>query len=85
MWLMTTGLGAVLVTSTDLLMHGRLTDPAAVVRYSLTGKLLSILGGQPLALLRAPTPMLAALHARAERDRLAGAGDDRQLLYRASA
>lgn len=66
-WMSVSQISNVLLHGTDLLIIGRLIGPEAVVPYSLTAKLMTVLQHQPHVLMHAALPGISELRARGDR------------------
>lgn len=73
-WISAAQIAQLLVFSTDILVIGWILGPAAVVPYSCTGKLISVLSNQPHLIAEMARPALSELKA----------GNSLPALYRAS-
>lgn len=69
-WVSVSQIAQVLLNGTDVMIIGALLGPAAVVPYACTGKLVSVLANQPLAILQSAAPALSELRSSADRARL---------------
>jgi O-antigen/teichoic acid export membrane protein len=69
-WINVAQVAQLLMSNTDLLIIGRLLGPAAVVPYSCTGKLATVLGNQAQLLMQNATPGLCELKTGESRQRL---------------
>jgi O-antigen/teichoic acid export membrane protein len=69
-WISVGQVAQLLVQGSDLLIVGRILGPTAVVLYSCTGKLLSVLANQPLILIQTAMPGLSQVRALHSRDKL---------------
>jgi O-antigen/teichoic acid export membrane protein len=67
LWVSLSQVATMLIYGSDLLIIGKLLGPAAVVPYSLTAKLVSVLQHQPHMLMHAALPGLAELKGRGDR------------------
>jgi len=70
-WIGVSQIAQVFLAGTDMLVIGRLLGPAAVVPYSCTTKLVSVLANHPHLLMHAASPALSELRAGGSRPRLA--------------
>jgi O-antigen/teichoic acid export membrane protein len=70
-WIGVSQIAQVLLAGTDMLVIGRLLGPAAVVPYSCTTKLVTVLANHPHLLMHAAAPALSEMRAGGSRDRLA--------------
>jgi O-antigen/teichoic acid export membrane protein len=61
----------VFLNGTDVLLLGKMLDPAAVVPYSCTGKLVNVLTNQPYLLMQSAAPALSEMRTAETRGRLA--------------
>jgi O-antigen/teichoic acid export membrane protein len=68
-WVTVSQLAQVLLNGADLFVVGTLLGTTAVVTYSLTGKLVTVLSGQPAALLQSAGPAISELRASATVER----------------
>jgi O-antigen/teichoic acid export membrane protein len=69
-WVSASQLAQVLLNGTDVLVVGKLLGPLAVVPYSCTAKLVTVLANHPQLLMQTAAPALSELRAAGERDRL---------------
>ena len=69
-WVSVAQVAQLLIAGTDLLVIGRLLGPAAVVPYSCTGKLASVVGNQVTMLMHNAGPGLCELKAAESRHRI---------------
>lgn len=69
-WFSVSQVSSALLLSTDLLIIGHVLGPAAVVPYSVTGKLIQVLSNQPQLLVSNAIPALAELHELRDRERV---------------
>jgi len=69
-WIGVSQIAQVFLAGTDMLVIGRLLGPAAVVPYSCTTKLVSVLANHPHLLMHAAAPALSELRAGGSRQRL---------------
>jgi len=69
-WVSVAQIAQVLLYGTDLVIVAMVFGPAAVVPYSCTGKLVTVLANQPQLLTAAAGPALSELKAAGDRDRL---------------
>jgi len=72
-WVSVAQVAQVMVNATDILIVGRILGPSAVVVYSCTGKLISILANQPQMLMQSAGPGLCEMITGASRQRLLNA------------
>jgi O-antigen/teichoic acid export membrane protein len=70
-WIGVSQIAQVLLAGTDMLVIGRLLGPAAVVPYSCTTKLVTVLANHPHLLMHAASPALSEMRAGGSRERLA--------------
>ena len=70
LWVSASQVASVLIAGTDLLVIGKLLGPAAIVPYSMTGKLVSVLANQPHVIVHAALPALAQMRAEQAGPRL---------------
>jgi O-antigen/teichoic acid export membrane protein len=71
-WISVAQFAQVLLSGSDLLMVGSVLGSGAVVLYSCTSKLTSVLANQPQILMVSATPALSELWASGQRERLFG-------------
>jgi len=69
-WVSVGQLSSALVEGVDLVIVGVLLGPAAVVPYSLTGKLVTVVGGLPFLLAHASGPALSEMRVSETREAL---------------
>jgi O-antigen/teichoic acid export membrane protein len=69
-WISVAQVAQLLITNTDLLIIGRMLGPAAVVPYSFTGKLSSVLGNQAWILMHTASPALCEMKTGETRQRI---------------
>ena len=69
-WVSGNQLATVLLSGTDLLIIGHFLGPAALVPYTATGKLMSVLQHQPLMLIHVALPGIAELRATGDHEGL---------------
>ncbi len=69
-WVSASQLAQVLLNGTDVLIVGKVLGPLAVVPYSCTSKLVTVLANHPQLLMQSAAPALSELRAAGERDRL---------------
>lgn len=72
-WITTSQVAQLLLSGTDLLFIGKLLGPGAVIPYTCTGKLISVLANQPYLLMETAVPGLSELKAGAEPNRILNA------------
>lgn len=70
LWISISQVSQLLLNGTDVVLIGALLGPPAVVVYTCTGKLLSLLGNQPQLFMQMAAPALSELRAEASRERL---------------
>jgi O-antigen/teichoic acid export membrane protein len=70
-WIGVSQIAQVFLAGTDMLVIGRLLGPAAVVPYSCTTKLVTVLANHPHLLMHAASPALSEMRAGGSRERLA--------------
>lgn len=70
LWISVSQVSQLLLNGTDVVLVAALLGPPAVVVYSCTGKLLSLLGNQPQLFMQMAAPALSELRADASRERL---------------
>lgn len=70
LWISVSQVSQLLLNGTDVILVGAMLGPPAVVVYSCTGKLLSLLGNQPQLFMQMAAPALSELRAEASRERL---------------
>lgn len=69
-WVSVAQVAQLLITNTDLVIIGRILGPAAVVPYSFTGKLASVLGNQAWILMHTASPALCEMKTGETRQRI---------------
>lgn len=69
-WISINQFGSVLMMGTDVLVISRMAGPTAVVPYSCTGKLATVLSNQPQLLMHLATPGLSEMKTGASKQRL---------------
>ncbi|HEV3470242.1 MAG TPA: oligosaccharide flippase family protein [Pyrinomonadaceae bacterium] len=69
-WVSVSQVAQLLLAGTDLVIIGKLLGPEAVVPYAVTGKLVLVLGNQPLMLGSVAGPALAEVKAGESRQRI---------------
>jgi O-antigen/teichoic acid export membrane protein len=69
-WVSLSQVAVMLVGNTDVLIIGKLLGPAAVVPYTITGKLIMVLANQAQILMQTATPGLCELKTGESRERL---------------
>jgi O-antigen/teichoic acid export membrane protein len=69
-WISVSQVSQVLLNGTDVMVIAAILGPAAVVPYVCTGKLVSVLANQPLAILQSAAPALSELRSAGDRSRL---------------
>ena len=70
-WVSFAQVAQVFLNGTDVLIIGKLLGPAAVVPYSCTGKLVTVLTNHPYLLMQAASPALSEMRTAERRERLA--------------
>ncbi|HEU4688300.1 MAG TPA: polysaccharide biosynthesis C-terminal domain-containing protein, partial [Vicinamibacterales bacterium] len=70
LWVSLNQVAQVLLSGTDLIVVGWLLGPSAVVIYSCTGRLVTLLAIQPQMFMQMAIPALSELQARASRQQL---------------
>ena len=70
MWLFISQIAQLLTTGTDYLFIGKLLGPSAVVPYSFTGKVISVLANQAQILMQTATPGLCEMKTGESRERI---------------
>jgi len=70
LWVSVNQIAQVLLNGTDFMLVGWMMGPAAVVMYSCTGRLASVLANQPQMFMQMAVPVLSELRASASRERL---------------
>ena len=70
-WVSVAQIAQVFLNGTDVLLIGKMLGPAAVVPYSCTGKLVSVLTNHPYLLMQAASPALSEMRTAERRERLA--------------
>jgi O-antigen/teichoic acid export membrane protein len=61
LWVTISQVAQILLNGTDLFIIGKIMGPAAVVAYAFSGKLITVLANQPLALMQAAGPALSEM------------------------
>jgi O-antigen/teichoic acid export membrane protein len=61
LWVTTSQIAQILLNGTDLFVIGKIMGPGAVVVYAFSGKLITVLANQPLALMQAAGPALSEM------------------------
>lgn len=69
-WITVAQVAQLLVNGADLMIVGRIFGPSAVVSYSCTGKLISVLSNQPYILVHTALPGLSQMKANEPREKL---------------
>lgn len=69
-WVSVAQIAQLLMNGTDILVIGAFLGPAAVVPYSCTAKLVSVLGNHPQLLMQSASPILSELRASGNAARL---------------
>ncbi len=69
-WIIVSQLAQVLLSSTDILIIGKLLGPHAIVPYACTAKLITLLANQPQMLMQLALPALSELRTSASREQL---------------
>lgn len=69
-WISVAQVSQVLLNGTDILIIGKLLGPAAIVPYTCTSKLISVLANQPNLLMQAAFPALSEMRTAETRERL---------------
>jgi len=69
-WISVAQVAQLLTSNTDMVIIGRLLAPAAVVPYSFTGKLPSVLGNQANIMMQTATPALCELRTSESKQRI---------------
>ena len=69
-WIIVSQLAQVLLSSTDMLLIGKLLGPHAIVPYACTAKLITLLANQPQMFMQLALPALSELRTSASRDQL---------------
>lgn len=69
-WVSLSQVAGLLTTGTDILIIGKLLGPSAVVPYTCTSKLISVLANQPNLLMQAAFPALSEMRTAESRERL---------------
>jgi len=69
-WISVAQIAQVMLNGTDILIIGKLLGPAAVVPYTCTNKLISVLSNQPNLLMQAAVPGLSEMRAAGSHERL---------------
>jgi O-antigen/teichoic acid export membrane protein len=72
-WVSVSQVARLLVAGADILIIGKLLGPSAVVLYTCTGKLATVLANQPQMLMQMAIPGLSQLRAGEDKARLYGA------------
>jgi O-antigen/teichoic acid export membrane protein len=70
-WVSLAQVAQVFLNGTDVLLIGKMLGPAAVVPYSCTGKLVTVLTNHPYLLMQAAAPALSEMRTAERRERLA--------------
>jgi len=70
LWISVAQVAQVMLNGTDILIIGKLLGPAAVVPYTCTNKLISVLSNQPNLLMQAAVPGLSEMRAAGSHERL---------------
>jgi O-antigen/teichoic acid export membrane protein len=69
-WISVAQVAQVFLTGSDLLLLGAVLGAGAVVQYSCTGKLATVLSNHPQLIMQAATPALSELRAGSRREQL---------------